>query len=106
MRYGGSMMSNYMLMKAFLLVVLSFFTLLGVSKTDSKGLKKFGRLLVSAMWAIAAIIVVTSIYSMVTGKSCSLSKKGSYKKHYQMMKQKPSSGMQHMSPDSGTVPGN
>jgi len=103
----GSMMAPHMLAKAFLLVVVSFFTLLGASKAESKGLKKFGNLLATAMWAIATVIVATTVYSMVTGKGCLYSKGSPYKSHYKkMMRQKAPQGMmQQEVPGSEAVPG-
>ena len=102
-----SMMSHQMLVKAFFLMVLSFFTLLEASKADSQGLKKFGRLLAAAMWAIAAVTVAATVYTMVTGKACLYGKGFPYKHHYKkMMRQRiPQGMMQQQLPGSEAVPG-
>ncbi len=105
--YKG-MMAHHMLAKAFVLIVVSFFTLLGASKADSKGLKKFGNLLAVAMWAVAAVILASTVYTMVTGKSCLYSKGSRYKSHYKkMMRQEAPQGMmQQQLPGNAGMPGN
>jgi len=66
----------FLLKKAFFLVVLSFFVLLGASKADSEGLKKFGKVLAVIMWALALAAVVLVGYKTVTGTSCGSMKYG------------------------------
>ena len=52
---------------AMLLLVLSFFVLVGVSKTDSKTLKSFGRILTVILWAIAACLIAVTLYLNYSG---------------------------------------
>ena len=67
MFHGGMGLGGlFLLKKAFLLVVLSFFVLLGASKADSPGLKKFGRLLATAMLAMALAAVILVGFKAVT----------------------------------------
>lgn len=63
--------------KAVMLVVVSFFVLLGVTKADSKNLKKFGRLIACALWTIAVFMVLSSFCPSNMGgmgKRCPLDK--------------------------------
>ena len=57
----------YKIIKALGLLVVAFFVLLGASKTNSKGLKQFGKFLAIALSAVGAILIVCAVYSSLTG---------------------------------------
>ena len=59
----------YKIIKALALLVVTFFVLLAASKTNSKGLKQFGKFLAIALSATAAILIVCAVYSSLTGVS-------------------------------------
>ncbi|MBU2044489.1 MAG: hypothetical protein KJ619_04625 [Candidatus Omnitrophica bacterium] len=72
---GGMSMGIFMILKKILmLLVLSFFVLLGASKADSEGLKKFGRILAMLMWVAVVAIIALTAYRTTTGKSCRFKK--------------------------------
>lgn len=52
----------FFIIKAVLLLVVSFFVLVGVTKTESKNLKTFGRILAITLWIISAVSIIFSIY--------------------------------------------
>ncbi|MCF7907699.1 MAG: hypothetical protein K9L86_02340 [Candidatus Omnitrophica bacterium] len=62
------MESYAMLMKAVGLVIVSFFVLLGASKTDSENLKKFGRVLAITIWLLALSSVVGALFNTIAEK--------------------------------------
>ncbi len=47
---------------AVMLLVISFFVLIGASKVDSLGLRTFGRMLAFALWVLAVYLIAFSIY--------------------------------------------
>jgi|GEM_PF-6614461 len=68
---GGMSMGIFMMLKKVLmLLVLSFFVLLGASKADTEGLKKFGRILAMLMWVAVVALIALSAYKVTTGKNC------------------------------------
>ncbi len=56
------------IVQAVLLSVVSFFVLVAVTKTESKNLQKFGRLLACALWTIAVVMVVSTFFFSGTSK--------------------------------------
>lgn len=58
------------IVKALFILALSFFILFVVSKTESKGLKQFGRIIAIALCIIATYVIIMALYSSATGKSC------------------------------------
>ena len=91
--YMGSLL---LLKKAFIMLVLSFFVLLGSSKADSEGLKKFGKFLAIIMWAAALASVIFWGYKAFTGKSCGSME---YQRQKQMMPMQ--QGQNKMMPSQG-----
>ena len=75
--------SLYPIVKAVLLIVVSFFVLLGVSKAESKNLKTLGRMLAITLWIISASAIICSIFSGYADKYPKLNK---YHHKYKMMK--------------------
>ncbi|UCC95584.1 MAG: hypothetical protein JSW40_02245 [Candidatus Omnitrophota bacterium] len=57
-------------MKALFMVVTSFFVLFCVTKTESKGLKQFGRIIAFTLWIIAAYLIILGLYARITGIPC------------------------------------
>lgn len=53
--------------KAIAMLTLSFFILFAVSKTESKGLKQFGRILVVTLCIISVYIVTLTVYFNLSG---------------------------------------
>lgn len=53
----------FLVEKVMLLLVVSFFVLVGVTKTDSKNLKTFGRILAMTFWIIAICATICLVYS-------------------------------------------
>lgn len=51
-----------------LLLVVSFFVLFAVRKTDSAGLKAFGYVIAALLWLSSLLIFSTAVYSIATGK--------------------------------------
>lgn len=79
--------------KALLMLIVSFFVLFAVSRTESKRLKQFGRILAVTLCIIAAYLIIIALYLSVTGKSLSYKSMPyrymPYKRmHHGMMKQK------------------
>ena len=70
------------IVKGLFMLAVSFFVLLGVTKTDSRGLQQFGRI-------IAASLFIIAIFSMVAttllGFKCSGPGKMQYKDMYKKM---------------------
>ena len=60
----------HLLAKAVLVFAVSFFVLLGVNKTESKGLKQFGRIIAFAMWVIAVVTIVSVVYCSIMSVAC------------------------------------
>ena len=52
----------FFIIQAVIALVISFFVLLGVSKTDSIGLRTFGRILAFTLWVIAVYLIVFALY--------------------------------------------
>ncbi len=52
-----------------MLLTISFFVLLGVQKTDAKGLKGFGKFVAVLLWLCAAGFLVAGATVVVTGKT-------------------------------------
>ncbi len=46
-----------------IILTVSFFILLGVTHTESKGLRVFGRMLAFTLWILVIYLVTTSFYS-------------------------------------------
>ncbi len=67
-----------------LLLALSFFVLLGVSKTNSRTLKLFGYLIAILLWISVALAATTKIYVMSSSK-CSVGSKMDYRMHKKNM---------------------
>jgi len=57
----------FAVIKALLLMTLSFFTLCTADKATSDRLKKFGRVLAITMWMVAAYLVSANIYRIYAG---------------------------------------
>jgi len=53
--------------QAIMLLAFSFFVLFAASKTESKNLKSFGRIIAASFWVIACAVIIISIYLNVTG---------------------------------------
>ncbi|MDD3296672.1 MAG: hypothetical protein PHU64_04845 [Candidatus Omnitrophica bacterium] len=53
----------FMLIKVIFMLVVSFFVLFAVSKTDSRGLQQFGRILAFSIWIIAIYILAVNLYA-------------------------------------------
>jgi hypothetical protein len=49
--------------KALLTLAVSFFVLLGVTKTDSKGLQQFGRIVGAGLFILAIFSLAISLYA-------------------------------------------
>jgi hypothetical protein len=47
---------------------ISFFVLLGASKTDSRGLKELGRLIAIVLWITSIYLIAFAIYTNFTDK--------------------------------------
>jgi len=76
--------------KALVMLTVSFFVLFVVSKTESKALKQFGRILAVTFCIIAAYLIITALYLSVTGKPCSYkSMPYKYMPHKQMYRGRP-----------------
>jgi len=58
------------IVQALVLLTVSFFILFVVPKIESKALKQFGRILAVTFCIIAAYLIITALYSSVTGKPC------------------------------------
>jgi len=54
------------IVNALFLLTVSFFVLLAASRSESRGLKQFGRIIAVAFWIIAASIVVGTVYLSLT----------------------------------------
>ncbi len=65
----------FFILHAVIILVVSFFVLLGVSKADSIGLRTFGRMLAFTLWVIAVYLIVFSLYGCYLQR-VSLHKKG------------------------------
>ncbi|MFA7677016.1 MAG: hypothetical protein WCY34_02480 [Candidatus Omnitrophota bacterium] len=52
----------FALIKVVFMLVVSFFVLFAVSKTDSKGLRQFGRILAFSIWVIAVYALAVNLY--------------------------------------------
>ena len=67
-----------MLLKVLFVYAVSFFVLLGVTKTESGGLKQLGRIVAMGLCIIATYIVIVTVYcsvaSMVSPKESSVCK--------------------------------
>ena len=48
-------------------LMVSFFVLLGVDKTECENLKKFGRMVAVLLWICAALILILGTYVLITG---------------------------------------
>jgi len=70
------------IVKALLLLVVSFFVLIGVTKADSKRLKQFGRILAVALWLVSVCVITCSLFSGPSGKKCSSMRKMKMMKHH------------------------
>lgn len=60
------MLSYFMLVEGIFLVIVSFFVLLGVSKTDSKKLAAFGRMITLTLWLLAVCSVVGALFYSIS----------------------------------------
>jgi len=78
----------YKIIKALVLLVVAFFVLLGASKTNSKGLKQFGKFLAIALSAVAAILIVCAVYSNLTGSKSKCRKSMPKMMYHKKMMQK------------------
>lgn len=58
----------FLVVKAVLLLVVSFFVLVVVTKTDSKSLKTFGRILAITLWIISASAILYAMFSDYSGR--------------------------------------
>lgn len=56
--------------KALFMLVVSFFVLFAVAKTESKRLRQFGRIIAITLCIIAAYVIIMALYSSVMGKPC------------------------------------
>lgn len=74
----------FAIMKTLLLLIVSFFILVAVSKVESQKLKKFGRILAIVLWVIAGCVIVCTFYLSVTGNYRSFAPHSFHK--YKMMK--------------------
>ena len=50
-----------------IILVTSFFILLGVAHTESKGLKHFGRILAFTLWIMSLYIIIFAVYLNALG---------------------------------------
>jgi len=73
------------IIKGVLLLVVSFFVLIGVTKVGSQRIKKFGRILAIVLWILSACMMICSVYLSACGKSSS-QKYLKYHKYNSMMK--------------------
>ena len=71
------------ILKAAMLLVVSFFVLFTASKTKDENLQQFGRVIAIVLWAIAASLVILNVYSAYMGNK--VSKAGCYSKTKQCM---------------------
>ena len=55
------------IVKAAMLLVVSFFVLFTASKTKDENLQQFGRIIAIVLWAIAASLVILCLYSSYVG---------------------------------------
>jgi len=69
------------IVKALMLLVVSFFVLLGVTKTDSKNLKQFGRILAIILMTISAYVFIASFAVDLLGKQCPFNYKMQMMRH-------------------------
>ena len=53
---------------ATIFLTISFFVLLGSEKTESTGLKTFGKVVTVLLWCIAVLVIICGIYMGVSGK--------------------------------------
>ena len=53
---------------ATIFLTISFFVLLSSEKTESTGLKTFGKVVTVLLWAIAVMVIICGIYMGVSGK--------------------------------------
>ncbi len=53
---------------ATIFLTISFFVLLCSEKTESPGLKTFGKVVAVLLWAIAVMVIICGIYMSVSGK--------------------------------------
>ena len=58
------------LVPAVLILTLSFFVLVTVSKIDSKALQSFGRILAAVLCIFAALAMITHISFSIGGRRC------------------------------------
>jgi FtsH-binding integral membrane protein len=75
------------IVKALCMLTVSFFILFAVSKTESKGLQQFGRIIAVTFWVMAIALVILSFYASLTGQShlCGKDKGMFYKKMHHGM---------------------
>ena len=57
---GGAWM--FFIFQAVILLVISFFVLLGASRATSGGLRIFGRMLAFTLWGLAVYLIVFALY--------------------------------------------
>jgi phosphatidylglycerophosphate synthase len=48
-----------------ILLTISFFVLFSVRKTESRGLKKFGKLIAFLLWVVVVLILLSGIYAIL-----------------------------------------
>ncbi len=53
---------------ATIFLTISFFVLLSSEKTESTGLKTFGKVVTVLLWCIAVMVLICGIYMGVSGK--------------------------------------
>ena len=53
---------------ATIFLTISFFVLLSLEKTESTGLKTFGKVVTVLLWASALMVIICGIYMCVSGK--------------------------------------
>ena len=52
----------FLIFQAVIILVISFFVLLGTSRANSKGLRQFGRILAFTLWMLAVYLFILSVY--------------------------------------------
>jgi hypothetical protein len=82
-RWRMSMVMFTPLIKAAMLLTVSFFVLFTASKTKDENLQQFGRITAIVLWAIAGSLVLLSVYSAYVGNKSP--KAGCYSKAKQCM---------------------
>ena len=67
-----------------LLLAISFFIMLAMSKSEKKIINIFGCVVVALLWLSAGLIFATGVYSLATGEGCMMKKMMYYKKQQMM----------------------